>query len=199
MKKKSVQKLIGFEMFTKYGVRANKEEFIFFSVEPVNISVLSAANIEAKIHHLMMILSIVPELEIMALDSCESFEPNKAYVQKRLREERNPAVRKLLQADYNFLDEIQLEMSSARQFLFAVRFHRESDEQVFRLINRVDKAIAEHGFTIRRMGKPEIKRMLALYFGTSISGEEIDDIEGERYFEGDLNVILDKMQEENQS
>lgn len=183
MKKKSVQKLIGFEAFTKYGIRANKEEFIFFSVEPVNISVLSAANIEAKIHHLMMILSIVPELELLALDSCESFDPNKIYVQKRLREEKNPAVRKLLEADYDFLDEIQLEMSSARQFLFAVRFHRETDEQVFRLINRVDKAIAEHGFMIKRIGRPEIKRMLALYFGTSISGEEIDDVEGERYFD----------------
>ena len=197
--KKSVQKLIGFEEFTKYGVRANKEDFIFFSVEPVNISVLSAANIESKIYHLMMILSVVPELELLALDSCESFEPNKAYLQKRLKEEKNPAVRKLLQADYQFLDEIQLEMSSARQFLFAVRFRRENDGQIFRLVNRIDKAVTEHGFTIKRMDKPEIKRMLALYFGTSISGEEIDDIEGERYFEGDLNVILDKMQEENQS
>ena len=195
MKRKSVQKLIGFETFTKYGVRANKEDFIFFSVEPVNISVLSAANIETKIYHLMMILSVIPELELLALDSCESFEPNKAYLQKRLKEEKNPAVRKLLQADYNFLDEIQLEMSSARQFLFAVRFHRENDEQIFRLINRVDKAIAEHGFTIKRMNKPEIKRMLALYFGASISGEEIEDIEGERYFEEDLNAIFEKENE----
>ena len=183
MKKKNVQKLIGFEAFTKYGIRANKEEFIFFSVEPVNISVLSAANIEAKIHHLMMILSIVPEREVLALDSCESFDPNKIYVQKRLKEEKNSAVRKLLKADYDFLDEIQLEMSSSRQFLFAVQFHRETDEQVFRLINRVDKAIAEHGFMIKRISRPEIKRMLALYFGTSISGEEIEDVEGEHYFD----------------
>ena len=29
------------------------------------------------------------------------------------------------------------------------------------------------------MTKPQIKRMLALYFGTSISGEDIPDIEGE--------------------
>ena len=191
-KKKSVQKLIGFDSFTKYGVKTNHAEFIFFSVEPVNISVLSAANIEAKIHHLMMVLSMIPELEIMALDSCETFEPNKAYVRKRLREEQNPAVRKLLEADYQFLDEIQLEMSSARQFLFAVRFHKEKDEQVFHLINRVDKAIAEHGFMVKRMNKPEIKRVLALYFGTSISGGEISDIEGEEYFELEELHVLDK-------
>ena len=41
-KKNSVQKLIGFEMFTKYGIRTNKAELAFFCAEPVNISVLSA-------------------------------------------------------------------------------------------------------------------------------------------------------------
>ena len=191
-KRNSVQKLIGFDIFTKYGIKTDRADFIFFSVEPVNISVLSAANIESKIYHLTMILSVIPELELLALDSCESFEPNKAYVQKRLREEKNPAIRKLLQADYEFLDEIQLEMSSARQFLFAVRFHRENDEQIFRLMNRIDKAITEHGFTIKRMGKPEIKRLLALYYGTSISGEEIDDIEGERYFDLEGYDVLEE-------
>ncbi len=51
------QKLIGFETFTKYGVKTDKCEFIFFHVEPTNISVLSADNIDAKVHHLMMLLS----------------------------------------------------------------------------------------------------------------------------------------------
>ena len=32
------------------------------------------------------------------------------------------------------------------------------------------------------MSKSDIKRMLALYFGTSISGEETPDIEGENEF-----------------
>lgn len=74
-------------------------------------------------------------------------------------------------------------MSSARQFVFALRFRREKDEQIFNTINRVDKAIAEHGFSARRMSKSEVKRMLALYFGTSISGDEIPDVEGETEFE----------------
>ena len=183
IQKKSVQRLIGFERFTKNGIKTDRAEFALFAVEPINISVLSTANIETKIRHLMMVLSIVPDLEILALDSCESFEPNKAYVRKRLTEEQNPAVRKLLELDYHFLDEVQLEMSSARQFIFAVRFHKEKEEQIFHLINRLDKAFAEHGFLVRRMQKPEIKRMLALYFGSSITGEDIADIEGENYFD----------------
>lgn len=181
--KNSVQGLIGLERFTCFGVKTDKAELSFFSVEPTNISVLSAANIDVKIHHLMMLLSTIPDLEILALDSCECFDSNKMYVKKRLQTEKNEAVRKLLQADFDFLDEIQLEMSSARQFVFALRFKREKDEQIFNTINRVDKAISEHGFAARRMSKPEIKRMLALFFGTSISGEEIPDIEGETEFD----------------
>ena len=189
-KNNSVQGLIGLERFTKYGVKTDKAELAFFSVEPTNISVLSAANIDVKIHHLMMLLSTIPDLEILALDSCECFDSNKTYVKKRLQTEQNEAVRKLLQADYDFLDEIQVEMSSARQFVFALRFRREKDEQIFNTINRVDKAIAEHGFSARRMSKSEVKRMLALYFGTSINGEEIPDIEGSENFDLERQEVI---------
>ena len=184
----AVQSLIGFERFTRFGVKTDKAEIAFFSVEPTNISVLSAANIDTKTRLLMTLLSTVPDLEIIALDSCECFDSNKIYVKNRLQNEQNEGVRKLLEADYSFLDEIQAEMSSARQFMFAIRFRREKDEQIFNTINRVDKAISEHGFSARRMTKPEIKRMLALYFGTSILGEEIPDIEGENYLEVSENV-----------
>ncbi len=182
-KKNSGQDLIGLERFTRFGVKTDKAELAFFSVEPTNISVLSAANIDVNIHHLMMLLSTIPDLEILALDSCECFDSNKNHLRKRLEKEQNEAVRKLLQADYDFLDKIQIEMSTARQFMFAIRFRREKDEQIFSTLNRVDKAISEHGFAARRMTKPEIKRMLALYFGTSISGDDIPDIEGETEFD----------------
>lgn len=187
-KNNAVQGLIGFERFTRFGVKTDKAEIAFFSVEPTNISVLSEANIDVKIRYLMTLLSTVPDLEIIALDSCECFDSNKIYVKDRLQNEQNEGVRKLLESDYSFLDEIQAEMSSARQFMFAIRFRREKDEQIFNTINRVDKAITEHGFAVRRMSKSEIKRMLALYFGTSISGEEITDIEGENYLEVSENV-----------
>ena len=57
--KNSVQGLIGLERFTRFGVKSDKAEIAFFSVEPTNISVLSAANIDVKIHHLMMLLSTI--------------------------------------------------------------------------------------------------------------------------------------------
>ena len=176
-KNNSLQKLIGFRNFTEYGVRTDKYEFVFYHVEPTNISVLPPEIIANKMRGLAMVLSVVPELEIMALDSCECFDDNKAYVQKRLAEEKNEEVRKLLEADLAFLDDMQVGMSSAREFLFIYRFRKEKAEQVFGLINRIGKAIADHGFTAHRLEKPEIKRMLALYFGTSLAGDEIPDSE----------------------
>ena len=179
--KNSLQSLIGFQTFTKYGVKTEKSEFIFYHVEPTNISVLPPEVIANKMHDLAMVLSVVPELEIMALDSCECFDDNKAYVRKRLAIERNQAVRDLLEADLEFLNEIQVGMSSAREFMFIYRFRKEKEEQVFSLINRIRKAIADHGCAAHRLEKPEIKRMLGLYFGTSIIADEISDIEGEEY------------------
>lgn len=179
--KNSLQKLTGFETFTKSGVKTDRNEFVFYHVEPTNISVLPPEMIGNKVHDLAALLSVVPELEIMALDSCECFDDNKIYVRKRLAEEKNKAVRKLLAAELDFLDEIQTGMSSAREFLFIYRFRRENEEQVFSLINRISKAVSDHGFTAHRLEKPEIKRMLALYFGTSITGDMIPDIEGEEY------------------
>ncbi|MCR5016706.1 MAG: hypothetical protein K6A75_09120 [Ruminococcus sp.] len=179
--RKSLQRLIGFEAFTKYGVKTDRYEFVFYHVEPTNISVLPPEVIEQKMHDLAMVLSVVPELEIMALDSCECFDENKAYLRRRLADEKNEAVRKLLAADHDFLDQIQTGISSAREFLFIYRFRREKEEQVLSLMNRISKAIADHGFMARRLTKPEIKRMLALYFGTSTNGDRLPDIEGEEY------------------
>lgn len=81
-------------------------------------------------------------------------------------------------------------MSSARQFMFCVRFRKEKEDQVFNLINRIGKAVAEHGFMAHRMTKSDVKRMLALYFGTSMTSDGIPDIEGENYFdmEEEINV-----------
>ena len=188
-KRNSVQALIGLEHFTRYGVKTEKAEVVLFAVEPTNISVLSASNIGIKIHSLMMVLSVIPDLELIATDSAERFDDNKAYIKKRLLAEPNENIRKLLKADYDFLDEIQLEMSSARQFMFAVRFRREKPEQIFNIINRVDKTLTEHGFAARRMSKSEAKRMIALYFGTSIIGDEIPDIEGEDEFDLEVTGI----------
>lgn len=178
----SVQEFIGIKYFTKYGLLTQRGELLFYLVNPTNISVLSPANIEIKIRHLMMVLSTIPDIEICCTDSSECFDDNKAYLHSRLQEETNTQVRRLLKKDIDFLDGIQMEMSTARQFLFLARCRNLKTSQVFQMANRIEKVISEQGFEVKRMKKPEIKRFLALYFEASMFGEQMPDGDGEQYF-----------------
>ena len=179
----SVQDLMGVKTFTKYGLATNKGELLFYQVAPTNISVLSHVNIEIKIRHLMMVLSSIPDIEITCTDSSECFDDNKAYLHDRVNEETNPKVRKLIKKDIEFLDQIQMEMATARQFLFIARCKKLKPAQVFRLANSIEQTITEQGFETHRLKKEEIKRFLALYFDASMNGEQMPDVDGEQFFE----------------
>lgn len=182
-KGRSVQEIIGIKTFTKYGLATNKGELLFYLVSPTNISVLSYANIEIKIRHLMMVLSAIPDIEITCTDSSECFDDNKAYLQNRLSEEQNAKVCKIIKNDIGFLDNIQIEMATARQFLFIARLKKAKDKQTFDTANRIEKIISEQGFEVQRMKKADIKRFLALYFEASMNGEILPDIDGEQFYE----------------
>ena len=184
-KGRSEQEFLGLKTFTKYGLATDKGELIFFQVAPTNISVLSSINIEIKVRHLMMVLSSVPDIEISCTDASECFDDNKAYLQRRLEEEQNSKVRKLLGKDIDFLDSIQIEMATARQFMFITRCRNMKPEQVFQTANRVERIISDQGFEVKRMKKADIKRFLALYFDASMNGEQMPDSDGEQFYDLD--------------
>ena len=182
----SVQTLLGIKAFTDYGLQTNKGELLFFLVTPSNISVLSASAVEVKVRQLMLTLSSIPDLEIVCTDSSECFDENKAYLLRRREEEYNPRIKKLLGKDLAFLSEIQLEMATARQFMFVARCRNMNPMQVFNYANTVQKTISEQGFDAHRLQKGEIKRLLALYFDVSLRGECIPDVDGAQFFAGNV-------------
>lgn len=181
----SVQELLGIQTFTNYGLATNKGELLFYTVSPTNISVLSQANIEIKIRYLMMLLSSIPDIEISCTDSSECFDDNKAYLKDRLEQEKNVKVRSLLQKDVVFLDRIQSEMATARQFLFIVRTKSKKNEQTLQIANRVEKIMTERGFEVKRMSKDDIKRFLAIYFDASFNGEQLPDCDGAQFLKAE--------------
>ena len=183
-KGRSVQALLGIQTFTKYGLLTDNGELLFYRVAPTNISVLSAANIEIKIRHLQMLLSAIPDLEIICTDSCECFDDNKAYLYRRAMEEPNPDVRGLLLKDKEMLTGMQAEMSNARQFVLVKRCRVLKPEQVFVTMNQVLKSVSEQGFEAQRMDKADIKRLIAIYFGASMDGDLMPDSDGSQFFEG---------------
>ena len=180
----SVQALIGVKAFSEYGVMTSRGEMLFFYVTPSNISVLSASAIENKTRQLALVLSAFPDLGILCVDSSECFEGNRAYLSRRCEKERNPKVKQLLRKDLKFLSEIQLEMSTSRQFMFFMKCRNMNPMQVFNYANTIQKTLSEQGFDSHLMTKGEVKRFMALYFGASIQGERLPDVDGAQYFDG---------------
>ena len=178
---RSVQELMGIRGFTRYGLDTVYGELLFFRIAPINISVLSHDNIEIKIHSLQTALTMMPDLEIFCTDSCECFDANKAYLRQRERTEGNAAVRRLLHQDAQMLTELQAEMSTARQFVFVRRCSGLKQEQVLSFLNNTHKQLSDTGFEVQRMKKPDIKRFLAIYFGASMNGDQMPDVDGAQY------------------
>lgn len=182
-KESSVQELMGIKTFTNYGLSTKNGELLFFNIVPTNISVLSKASIETKIYHLMMVLSSIPDIEIVCADASECFDDNKRYLQERKGQEETNKVRRIIEKDIAFLDKIQTEMATARQFMLIGRCKNAKPEQVFNTLNSIEKVISEQGFEVQRMSKEDIKRFMALYFDTSFNGEHLPDIDGQQYIE----------------
>ena len=182
MKKGSIstQDLLGVKNFSRNGIQTDGHgELAYFIITPTNISVLSRASIAQKIHELTQLLAAKPDIEFMCVDARENFDDNKRFLDERKYAETNPAVRALIEKDLKFLDDIQLEMSTAREVLFVVRLRNESDEQSFSNLNRIEKVINGQGFACRRAEHEDVKRILARYFGANIDDKPLDDIDGE--------------------
>ena len=176
-----VQDLLGIRGFSDYGLMTENGELVFFRVAPTNISVLSSVNIEHKIMGLMNLLSVEPSTEIICTDSCECFDDNREYLRQRAEAEPNPRVRALLEQDRRMLTEMQAEMATAREFYFVKRFVGLKPEMVFSQINDTQKRMTERGFEVQRLSRAEIKRMLAIYFGASMDGDKMPDVDGGQY------------------
>ena len=67
--------------------------------------------------------------------------------------------------------------------IFIARWKGLKPLQVFSYTNTVSKVLSEQGFDVHRMKKPMIKRLIALYFDASLTGENIPDYDGEQYFD----------------
>ncbi len=177
----STQALLGVKGFSRNGIQTNGHgEIVFYLVSPTNISVLSRAAVAQKVKHLMTLLSAQPDLEIVCIDARENFDDNKLYLDERINDEPNGKIRELLMKDKTFLDDIQVQMSTAREFLFLVRLRNESDEESFSRLNRIEKCINEQGFNCRRADKDDTKRVIARYFGVKTTDTVIDDHDGDK-------------------
>ena len=179
--KASTRQLMGIADITDHALVTGYGELVFFMIKPTNISVLSDSSIGARIYALMNVLKGIAEIEMLCLNSRENFEDNKRFLRERMEQEQNPVVRKLLEKDLVFLDQIQVQMATAREFLILIRLKNEKEKEVFPYLSRIEKSLKEQGFTVKRAENEDIKCILAVYFEQNVTTERFEDFDGERW------------------
>lgn len=186
--KKSTRQEIGAKAIDELGVETYKKEcLVYFLIKPSNVAVLSESTIQGKILALTALLKGIEPLEVACINSRENFENNKIYMKKRLAEEKEPKVRELLSKDLAFLDRIQIQTASAREFLLILRFFESAADNmdVAAGISRLEKLLKDNNFNARRAAKEDIKRIFAVYYVQNLTQVYFDDYDGEHWVKGD--------------
>ena len=181
VREQSTRQLMGIDDFTDYGIATRMGNLVFFAIKPTNISVLPGSGVGARIYALLNVIKGQAEIEMLALNSKESFENNKDFYRQQASLEDLPAIRKLLEQDSAHLDRIQVLMASSREFYILVRLQGKKESDVFSYLSRIEKSIKDNGFTVRRATEQDLKRMLGVYFEQNVTTERFEDHDGERW------------------
>ncbi|WP_320952033.1 hypothetical protein [Hungatella effluvii] len=178
----STRQLMNTRRITEYSLETyDGDELVYFMIRPTNLSVLSESSVGARVYALMNVLKGVAEIEMLCLNSRENFEENKGFLRRRAEEEHNPVIRQLLERDQIFLDRIQVQMATAREFLILIRLRNQKGKDVFSYLDRIEKSLKEQGFDSRRADEEDIKRILAVYYEQNVTSEKFEDFDGERW------------------
>ena len=183
-RRQSTQQLMGIKKITDYCISTDTGDLVFYIVRPSNLGVLPANAIYARIEALKNVLSTQANIELLALNSRESFTQNRAFYHDRLQQETNPEIRRLLEQDRQHLDEMQVEMKLAREFYLVVRLKNEKRETVYSLLSTIEESLHKSGLPVRSAGREDLKRILALYFEENTTSERMEDYDGQRFLEG---------------
>ncbi len=179
----STRQLMGIDRLTEHGLKTARGELVFYLISPDNLSVLSVEGVRGRVRALTELLRSMEEVELLALDSRESFQSNKQHYQDRLEREDLPALRELLRQDMGHLDEIQSTTASAREFALVCRKDDKAGEDAGSL-KQIEKRIRDCGFHVRMADDQDIKRLLAVYYQQDVTTDIFESYDGERSVNG---------------
>lgn len=170
-----VQKFFGFTGFDPLGIKTEDGSVLaLFEVTPNNLTVLPAHVIHYQIWHMQMLLQQCEEVELLALDGSETGEENLRFLNARIAEEENPAVKVLLEQDRDSFVDAHFWSTSIRQFTFVLRL-KGTREQMQRRLDDFEKRLADHRFTAHRMNRAELKHILGIYYSNYMYAETIEE------------------------
>lgn len=179
--KQTTRQLIGIDEITDSGLQTSHGRLVFFAIKPTNLSVQPPDAVSSRIYALMTVLKGQAEIEMLALNSKESFEDNKRHYRQRAAEEDLPVISRLLEADAKSLDRLQIQMATAREFFVLVRLREETGMELHTHLSRIQKSLEDQGFKASLASGEDLKRMLGVYFEQNATTEKYEDYDGERW------------------
>jgi hypothetical protein len=179
--RQSTRQMLGIEAIGGHSITTPHGELVFFNIRPTNLSTLSEESVRARIYALMTVLKGLAEIEMLCLNSRENFEGNKRFMKERIQGEENPAVRKLLELDMSYLDRIQAQTATAREFYIVIRLRNEKESEVGAYLSRIEKSLSDQGFSVKKADESDLKKLLAVYFEQNVTTEKFEDFDGERW------------------
>ena len=174
----STRQLMGIQRLTPHGVTTAHGELVFFLIRPDNLTVLSEDGIRVRVTALANLLRAESAVELLALDSRESFQRTKEFYQVRLEQETIPALRTLLEQDIRHLEAIQSASASSREFLLVMRLE-EKEAADERGLRQLEKALCDHGVRVQLAEAQDVKRLLAVYYQHDVTTDYFEDVDGE--------------------
>lgn len=180
--RQTTRQLIGIEEITGRSLRTGHGELVYFIIKPPNLSTHSPEAVGARIYALLTVLKGIEAVEMLALNSRESFEDNKRYYRQRAQEEDLPVISRLLELDATGLDRLQVQMATAREFFVMIRLQggeKESESRTY--LSRIQKSLEDQGFSARLATAEDLKRTLGVYFEQNATTERYEDFDGERW------------------
>ena len=162
--RQSTRQLMGIRKLLPHGVAIPGGSLVFFLIHPDNLSVLSAEGIRQRVTALSNLFRAEEQVEVLGLDSRESFQQNQVYYQTRLEEETTPKIRELLQKDISYLDEIQTTSASSREFVLVLRMEEQAalDEGGLR---QKEKSLCDHGISVRLAEEQDVNGERTVFHG----------------------------------
>ena len=187
------------EFKSLFGIKGFRRDFVdteggilaFFRIMPNNLTVLPEAVIEYQIEQMKQLLQNEDDLSVFCTDGSEIGEENIRFFQKRIKEEKRPEIKAILQQDMESFEARHRQRTSLKQFFVLLTMDSSwTDEMLYTRASEIGKKLHEHGFANSMLEQSGIRHLLGIYFSGSMYAEQWKEEDFYEY------VTRDRMKEE---
>ena len=183
MARRSVQELLNIKSLQENAiVTFDNYIYAYFKIKESNLSIMSKLNVMDKVTALSEILSLYSNLYFDCLDSKEDLENNKIYYRTRIDNEKDPLIRKCLEKELDYLNDLEIKQVTRKTFLATLKFDASISAKDLKVeIDRFQRLLDSKGLASELLSEDNLKSILAMYLEKNTTTNHYEDVDGERW------------------